>query len=93
MINTADVQDPPSPTAMTLGSTTDGQSDARLAEGATSAEVSEYIADLLQELRELSQVSGQASLSLLLELAQREAKRTARRAVNINQTPIPPMAG
>jgi hypothetical protein len=62
-------------------------------DAATSAEVADYIADLLQELQELSRASGQAPLSLLLELAQREARRTSLREISINQSPIPPMAG
>ena len=57
---------------------------------ATATEVADYIADLLQELQELSQASGQAQLSLLLELAQREARRTSLRAISINRAPLPP---
>ncbi len=62
-------------------------------QSATSAEVADYIADLLQELRELSAASGHAPLAMLLELAQREAKRIALRAISVNQTPFPPMVG
>ena len=41
----------------------------------TSEEVADYIADMLQELRDLAKSSGLGSLSILLELAEREAKR------------------
>jgi hypothetical protein len=38
------------------------------------AEIADYIADVLAELREMAQVSGQVPLSMLLDLAHREAK-------------------
>ncbi len=60
-------------------------------QGATQAEVADYIADMLLELRELSSASGQTPLSLLLELAQREARRDAARAMSVNQAPPPPL--
>ncbi len=63
------------------------------ADAATSAEVADYIADLLQELRDLSSASGHAQLSALLDLAQREARRNGPRTIDVNQTPLPPMTG
>jgi hypothetical protein len=59
-------------------------------DSATHAEIADYIADMLQDLRDLSGATGQSSLSLLLELAQREARREAQRDVSVNQGPPPP---
>ena len=56
-------------------------------QGATHAEVADYIADILQELRDLSRASGHTSLGALLELAQREARRDAARAMSVNEAP------
>ncbi len=61
--------------------------------GATEAEVADYVADMLQELRDLSSASGQGPLGMLLELAQREARRNAQRAIGVNALERPPLAG
>ena len=45
----------------------------------TRDEIADYIADMLQELRDLATSSGHAALGLLLEMAQREARLGARR--------------
>ena len=45
----------------------------------TRDEIADYIADMLQELRDLAAASGQAALGLLLEMAQREARLGLRR--------------
>ncbi len=37
------------------------------------ADIAEYIADVLAELREMAQASGHAPLTVLLEVARREA--------------------
>jgi len=62
-------------------------------QGATEAEVADYIADMLQELRDLSTASGQGPLGMLLELAQREARRNAQRAIGVNSIDRPRLAG
>lgn len=41
----------------------------------TSVEISDYIADMLQDLRELAKSGGHAALGTLLELAEREARQ------------------
>jgi hypothetical protein len=61
-------------------------------QGATAAEVADYVADMLQDLREISSSSGHAPLDMLLELAQREARRVALMATNVNQSMKPPLA-
>ena len=43
------------------------------------ADVGEYIADVIAELRAMADKSGQRSLAVLLELAQREASQGTRR--------------
>jgi hypothetical protein len=60
---------------------------------ATVGEISDYIADMLQELRDLSSASGQSALGMLLELAQREARRNAVRAISVNSLERPPLTG
>ena len=40
----------------------------------TGLEISDYIVDMLQELRDLAKSSGQGALCVLLELAEREAR-------------------
>ena len=45
----------------------------------TRDEIADYIADMLQELRDLATSSGHAALGLLLEMAQREARLGAMR--------------
>lgn len=45
----------------------------------TGDEIADYIADMLQELRDLAASSGHAALGLLLEMAQREARLGAMR--------------
>ena len=67
----------------------------RLSEPAQPAEVAEYLADILQELRDLAAGGGQHTVSLLLDLARKEAQRDIQRARSVNQGPPPtlPMAG
>jgi len=48
-----------------------------LASDPTAEEISDYIVDMLQELRDLARSSGQGSLSVLLELAERQARHDA----------------
>lgn len=52
-------------------------------EDPTSEEIADYIADMLQELRDLATTSGQGALVLLLEMAQREARSNTQKKASV----------